>query len=143
MTHKIAAIGAICSALCIPSAASADELLAVGSSLDDFQEFLSQPTVKMRSGTFETLFTSYRYELIRGQIVEDGCRYNHVQQLSGQTFKASVAIEIAHDHFCQSLSIVGMPTAEYAAKLRPERPRSNAVVIPPRQPAATPPANNR
>lgn len=144
MSNKIAAIGAICTVLFISPASSADEWLAVGHALDDFQDFLARPTVKMHSGIFHfhRLFKNYRYELWRGQIVSGGCRHNAGQQLSGQPFKATVSVEIAHDRDCQSLYIVGMPTAEYAAELRPERPRSNAFEIPPRQPTA-PPANNR
>lgn len=87
----------------------ADDLIAIGHSKNDFVDFLSRPTVKKRSGEHNIQFQNHRYELLRGESIDNGCRYTGIAK--GEDWGTPlIAIEIAHDAaVCERLFIVGVP----------------------------------
>lgn len=117
--------------LFVLSFAFADERVAAGLSIDEFQTFLARSTVLIRPSIPGVEFQSLRYELLRGESIEGGCRYTGA--ISGEQFsntESVIAMELAHDpRTCERLFVIGVATDQTLpewAKAAEEQPSAKS-----------------
>ncbi len=111
---KISVLAYIAVAIMSVSTAQADDVVSIGTSKSDFLDFLSRPNVKIRPGEHSVEFQIYRFELLRGEKINGGCRYTGaVTDGEWENPELVIAMEIAHDPTtCERLFIKGIPTED-------------------------------
>nr|WP_186008488.1 hypothetical protein [Marinobacter lipolyticus] len=93
-----------------PVACYADELLKIGSTLNDFTEFFASGTVNLRDGRNDIQMRRFRYELRQGEKIEGGCKYSSGGNSEWGQGETVIAQEVAHDLTeCKRLFLVGIP----------------------------------